>query len=373
MAETWTIDARELAGLRNTSPAALRRRWGDTLEMVIFTQDLLRTPRLAEILAKVDTLLPVHGRLSVDCVELSDRGAAFRRSAPQIQYAIGCLFAGAYELVERKGAVQTFAKRADRRQYADELSSLSIGVITDGRNLESLLRLCEVATNEAPLLVELLVCGPIERLRQIKERFPRVILVEDVAHGDLRAPINKKKLHLIERATKENLVLLHDRFFLDRVWYERLMAYGNNFDFYRCRWCDLADYPREVRAGGDFSERPHPVTGFTYHAGSSWAAHPDHNPNWYLNGGIYIGKTRIFREVGFPSFLHWGDMEDVHFSRQLQLGGWVVHNDWSNRVFTTTLRLGRYARPWYIPLLRFVRRQAWKLAFWLRYRTGMID
>jgi hypothetical protein len=175
MAETWIIDARELAGLRDASPAALRRRWGDTLEAVAFTQDLLRTPRLAEILAKIDALLPVGARLSVDCVELSDRGAAFRRSAPQIQYALGCLFAGAYELVERKGAVQTFVKRADRRQYADSLSGLSVSVITDGRNLETLLRLCEVATLDAPLPVELLVCGPIERLQPLKERCPAVM------------------------------------------------------------------------------------------------------------------------------------------------------------------------------------------------------
>jgi hypothetical protein len=373
MAETWTIDARELAGLRNTSPAALRRRWGDTLETVIFTQDLLRTPRLTEILVKVDALLPKGGRLSVDCVELSDRGAAFRRSAPQIQYALGCLFDGAYELVERKGAVQTFVKRADRRRYADIMSGISVGVITDGRKLETLLRLCEVATKDAPLPVELLVCGPIERLQALKERYPAVILVENVIHGDLRAPINKKKLQLIERASQENLVLLHDRFFLDRAWYERLLAYGNNFDFYRCRWCDLSDYPREVRAAGDLVGRIHPLTGFTYHTGSSWVSDPNCNPHWYLTGSMYVGKTRIFREIGFPDFLHWGDMEDVHFSRQLQLAGWVVHTDWSNCVFATTLRLGRYARPWYVHLLKFLRRQVYKLAFWVRYHRDIVD
>jgi hypothetical protein len=240
--------------------------------------------------------------------------------------------------------VLVFRKSHERRPYSQKLSGLTVGVISDGSLLDQLERIFSGLREAATVPVELLVCGPAGKLSPLLAKYPEARLLPDVTHEDLRPPINLKKQQLIEAATCENLTLIHDRYFFDRAWFERLERFGNLFDFYSCRHCDIAAYPEEHRVASDWCQIAYPTTAFSFRQTSGQVNYGNTNPFQYTSGGMYLGKTLLFREVGWPAYLHWGDCEDIHFSRQLQLAGHVVQMDCQNRIFTTTKRIGRLGR-----------------------------
>lgn len=334
------IDAGLLRRLETLSPVGARREFGVVPELVC-TRDLLTARHLFSQLQKLDWLLAEGGTCRVDCIDLTPCHGNLRRSYNQMQYAISLLFRDCWRMVAKEGAVLVFRKIRERRPYSQTVSGLTVGVISDGSVLEQLERIFSGLREAATVPVELLVCGPAVKLSPLLAKYPEARLLPDVAHEDLRPPINLKKQRLIEAAARENLALIHDRFFFDRAWFEHLESFGNLFDFYSCRHCDIAAYPEEHRVGSDWGEMAHPTTAFSFKQTTGQVNYGETNPFYYTNGGMYVGKTSLFREVGWPGHLHWGDCEDVHFSRQIQLAGHVVQMDLQNRIFTTTKRIGR--------------------------------
>jgi hypothetical protein len=367
------VDAEWLSKYESHSVKQLLAKYS-RVKSIECSLDVLRCKNLHSTLYKLDWLLLEDGKWEIECHNLLPVHGYNHRSYNQLQYAFSNLFRGRYVLVSRDNAVLKFIKQADRISGGTELREASFGFISDGSQCGQLDLIFEKIFAQTIIKVEVLLCGPVDKHRQLAEKYPRLILLPDYKHRDIRPPINVKKRMLIEAAKFDNLVIAHDRFFFDSIWFKKLVDYGNCFDFYNCRRCDWSSYPEENRVHGDWSGMRWPATAYGFEPTSYSVDYKHSNPNIYLNGGLYIGKTACFKSIPWPDHLNWGDMEDVHYTRLIELSGAVIQMDFSNRVFTTTKRLARVRQG---NLLSHAKRLIFsefrRMVFKLRHGVDFID
>jgi hypothetical protein len=127
--------------------------------------------------------------------------------------------------------------------------------------------------------------------------------------------ITKKKNIVCEKATYENIVLLHDYVELCDEWYSGFLKYGNDFDI--CvtqilnnngvRFRDYVIFPYDI--GYPFNTRA--LIPYTY------------NPSlklsklMYISGAYYIIKKQLALKFPLNEALVWGQGEDVYLCKQL--------------------------------------------------------
>ena len=58
-----------------------------------------------------------------------------------------------------------------------------------------------------------------------------------------------------------------------------------------------------------------------------------------MQGGLMIIKRSIFNSMKLNENLHWGELEDVVFSKIAQLCGYYIYVDHNNKIYTNSLRL----------------------------------
>jgi hypothetical protein len=370
---TLIVDKSWLDRADTLSPAQLIEKYG-SVSKIYCTSDFLVCKGLFSILQKLDFILEIDGEIEIDCKACETAHGDRRRSYSQVQYAFGCMFREHYRLISRLDGKLTFRRLSARRTYSVDISGITFGFVSDGSLVDQLDRIFAMLFDAANVPIEVLLCGPEQELSGLVEKYPSIRLLPDICHDDIRPPINKKKAQIIEAATHENLVLSHDRFFFDREWFEKLGRFGNVFDFYNCRHCDWVAYPLELRVVGDWCYCHSPITSFTFESSAGSKDYGAPNPDFCLSGGLYVGKTALFREIEWPAFLNWSDMEDIHFSRQLGLHGCAIQSDFSNRVFTTAKRLGRIES---VGLLRKTKRlvtsELRRIKFMMHYGIDCVD
>jgi hypothetical protein len=354
----------ELTLLASSPPAGLREFAGTHVR--VDTGDALLTiPHLRAALYQLDVLLSAGGEVIVHS-DASDRPKPGRRTGTQVQHALATIFPDCYRQTDKRSNRLVFQKTAEGRNSGAALRSVSVGFITDGKSTDIIERnLAVLADLRETLSVEVLLAGPVDKLERLMGDRDWVKLAGDYRHADARPPINRKKGLIIDAATGENLILAHDRFLLDEIFWRRLIAFGNRFDFYNCRHCSLSDLPSERRVSGDYGFHFSPIDGFGPVERSGSREYAEANAHFYNNGGLFIGKRHWFLQNRWPRHLHWGDLEDVHFTRHCELDGAVWLHDWSNRVFTTTRRMG------YLPPVRpdqRLRRELRRLLHWMGFR-----
>ncbi len=307
---------------------------------------LLKQPNLRFVLWKIDLLLKIGGDLLVTCGDTTDTPKRGRRTGTQVQYELSCVFPDCYKMLSNKNGLLVIRKMKEGRAWQTAIPCFTLGYITDGRDMKMLRRtLQELPDLRSHACVrEVLLAGPKDKVRELLVEFPQVKWVGDYTHDDARAPINRKKALIIDAAECENLILAHDRFYLDNHFWQRLTAFGNYFDFYNCRHCSVDSLSSEIEVTGSYGYHKNPISGYSAEFRSGTAKKSSSNPHFYNNGGIYIGKTAWFRAGRWPLHLHWSDLEDVHFTRRCELDGATWSHDWCNRVFTTTKRMSPLKR-----------------------------
>mgnify|MGYP006103869391 FL=1 len=63
-----------------------------------------------------------------------------------------------------------------------------------------------------------------------------------------------------------------------------------------------------------------------------------------IPGGLYLGKKKFFKLFPLLNYLHWDEMEDIVFSKNLHLNGVLFKIDRNNYVFTNSDRLSSKKR-----------------------------
>jgi len=193
------------------------------------------------------------------------------------------------------------------------MKSLSIGIITSGKNDDFLVRILNsVSTlngNEG-FKIEVLVAAPIGYIppSEITRLIDTIVFMDDP--DNLPPMISKKKNLFVDAATYENIIISHDRYVFSPEIIETLKNFGGDFDICALQTTDSNNL-----------EFPH----WTAYA-NGWKsglriAENDFDPNIFLNGGLFLVKKSVLKAVPLNPLLGWGYGEDVEWSRRLTHSG----------------------------------------------------
>ena len=196
--------------------------------------------------------------------------------------------------------------------------SFSIGVITDGKRRERLYAFLEsvcLLEKAGVEVVELLVCAPASVRSDVLAAFPGVVFVVDEGGFPEQGWITRKKNLLVDRATQENVVIVHDRYTLAPDFLQSIIRFGGDFSLIVCRQLrpDGRRFPDWVSLG----------TGWSW-SSPAMLRYGDWTPYLYVNGGITIGKTEVLRSIRWNELLFWNQAEDVELTRRLMGRGYVA-------------------------------------------------
>jgi hypothetical protein len=239
-----------------------------------------------------------------------------------------------------------FAVRLEReqRRFESHQRDVSFGVITDGRRPLQLRKFVSSVNNlrlEPGQKVEILICGPHDLDMSAIPSQVDIRLIAEPEEFREEGWITRKKNLIVSQAAYENLVVLHDRYFFPDDFLLRLGEYGFDFGVLSCK--QLTE---------DGNRAPDWVT-----LGDAWLWTPpamldyrDWTPFVYINGGIIIGKRRIFTQCPWNELLFWQQAEDVELTRRLQAAGHVPRLAQHVTAFSAPLRAGALesmdAIPW---------------------------
>lgn len=196
----------------------------------------------------------------------------------------------------------------------DRITCWSFGIISNGSKNDWVLEMIKQILAMKISECEIIVCGPVPG-----ENLPgnvRVLSDDDLITDD-RAPICKKKNKIILAAKYNNLVLTHDRIRFPEDWYRKMCEYGNYFDVLCTRITAINNSNKRVRDWvafkGSMSDYKSCDAGIVPY--NEW------DETIFIDGGYLIGKTHQLRKVLYDVRLHWGEAEDVNFSKRLYLQG----------------------------------------------------
>lgn len=210
----------------------------------------------------------------------------------------------------------------------------TFALVTDGKKpgsvsafVDSVLAL--PATAGAPY--EILVCGPAEVMTSLGLRSSRVRLIPQPERFSDLGWITRKKNLLVDAGTRENIVVVHDRYSLPADFIANMARFGGDFDVL---------VPRQTSTDGQ--PLPDWVTLSDYLNWSTpgWLEFGDFHPFGYVNGGVIVAKRERLKRTRWSELLFWGQAEDIDLSRRLQDAGTTPRPARDIRVLSEPPRAG---------------------------------
>jgi hypothetical protein len=284
------------------------------------------------IIKELDVVLKVNGKLIVYGTKNNTHLSSIR-SISQVKNEISLSLNNRYKLESIKEYSQqyklTYVKYKKVNSEYDSIHKWSFGIITNGKNNQKVKNLIKSIELQAIPNYEIIICGP-----QIDCKSKNVKFIDDVIiENDIRPPISHKKNIIISKSNFENIVILHDRYFIPQSWYENMINYGNYFDL-----LSMPNLDKDNRRVNDWTFFPslpfqnklkfNPLKKYNY-----WSNY------WFVQGGVIIGKKNILTENPISEKLYWGELEDVTFSQRLNLNGYFYYFDKKNYLITDSDRI----------------------------------
>lgn len=291
------------------------------IEMLLTAADFLH---LRPLLRDADWLLAARGTLAITFPAHLER---------QFHLETFRVLGKRYE-ISVKVASLLAAKLSSRVPCSANAAGWTIAVMSGGGNETRLERIFDsVRGNNFPD-VEVLIVGPQPKCilppfaRHVEFREPEI---------DARVPICAKKNLVAEAARHDKLLIIHDRIALHDNWLAAVARLRPDWDTL-CFPTEIAGAPHRrladwCRYDSDSLETFHLRRATRYF--ESYPAdyrnlrhwnldYTSYSPFLMLNGGGFAIKRDVFRDVPYPEFLHWWEIEDGHWSTQLINAGKVV-------------------------------------------------
>ena len=286
-----------------------------------------RSKYIRHIIKDADSLLKNGGKLIVHATN-NRIHASYLRSLSQIKSEISLCIKDRYHLLSKKDVKKVhsleYKKVASVISNADSISKWTFGIITNGKDFDLVGRLVHSIEKQDIPDYEIIICGP-----KYSSENKNVVNIGDVISEDSRAPICVKKNRIVDNASFENVAIFHARYELPEGWFEGMKAFGNLFEFLILPSRTNSDGLR-INDWSIFRKKFMAIylLKYTYY-----------NEDWYAQGGVIIAKRSILKDVPLSQYLHWDELEDVQFSRELKLKGYTVHVDKNNYLLTTSGRI----------------------------------
>jgi hypothetical protein len=299
-----------------------------SIELILQHENLTRYA-----IKELDILLKVGGTFQVVLVDNSAH-SSYLLSRDQVKYEFAVATNGRYILtaIEENAPFITLNYRKNKATLPEDdfVECWTFGIITNGKKLDSLNELIASIHELNIPNYEIIICGPYPQEQSIDYKY--VSILEDVTlESDIRFPVSTKKNKIIHAAKYNNLCVVHDRFHFPTTWFTQMKAYGNFFDYLCLPTVDNAGNRFQV----DWMKFCYPLTkrlnrnpSLKY---SQW--HPD----VIIQGGIITGKKHLIKKYCLDERLHWGEMEDIQFSKQAYLDGCLFYIDSQNHVISKSV------------------------------------
>jgi len=195
-------------------------------------------------------------------------------------------------------------KRLNIDKYKNNLWTFAM--LTTGKKDENVIKFLEsIRGNDKKNEHEIIISGP---KKDIYDKYNVKYLNMSQFRDEQYAEISKKKNAIANIALNPNLLIAHDRYYLNKSFFSDFEKYGYDFDFLAIR--------QSFEDGTEF-----PSYTFIYEPDFTWT-HPVRCANYqhlfhgqYVNGGIMVFKTHNLRAIPFNNLLFWNQMEDVEISQ----------------------------------------------------------
>lgn len=305
----------------------------ETIDDVSVNYLLERSTQIKYIIKECDILLKPNGLFCLRITKNYEHGC-YIRSLQQVMFEFSTSTFGRYVLEKKEEKSNTiilqFKKLHKTLPSHDRIDRWSFGIITGGNSAELVSTLIESIIKQDIPEYEILVCGYYEPTDSQKDK---IALINDIKEKDIRGPIVKKKNKIVESASYNNLLILHDRYVLPDDWFDKITKYGNYFE--------ILSMPNETKDGERISDW-NEFTGFPSSRYRFDYLLPDYKrfPNyWYAQGGVLLVKKHLYDTFRLDNNLYWGELEDVQYSQIAHLKGALYYFDINNRLLTHSARL----------------------------------
>ena len=312
----------------------------ETFDEIDVFHVLDKSLKIRLIIKELDVLLRKEGVFRIiSSMSLSGKNlnhANYFRSKSQIKSEFSLSTFGRYNLIyEKHNGFKSFfeyKKRLNTLSLNDSIDKWSFGIITNGAKMSQVEALIDSIIIQKIPNFEIIVCGPHKTTKS------NVKIISDVKSMDTRAPINTKKNKLISNFNFENIVLLHDRFIFPENWFLKMKNYGNYFEVLQ-----IPNLDKNLNRVNDwiyYKGLPNTLK-FMVNGSLPYDTLSNHT---VIPGGLYLGKKKFFKLFPLLNYLHWDEMEDIVFSKNLHLNGVLFKIDRNNYVFTNSDRLSSKKR-----------------------------
>lgn len=225
---------------------------------------------------------------------------------------------------DKKKIEIVITKKKPMLDSSDSIDKWTFGIVTRGTKdhwVDNSIRSIEALGIPK---YEIIVCGKYDG--KYKNKVKCIYFTEK----DNLGWITKKKNLIMEAATYDNAVIVHDRIFFDKTWFDGMKRYGNYFDVLSCPRPEIGTNMQ----GGDWvAIRPD----------NGWVGYLDYSDwdeNVHIDGGLYIIKKSVWKKVPWNEYLHWNLGEDTELSRRYHKFGVVPRFNPYARCYATEWRHG---------------------------------
>ena len=213
-----------------------------------------------------------------------------------------------------------------RINFADYSSPLwTFAMLTGGKKDDLVLKFLESIRKHDPQnRHEIIISGP---KKDIYDKYKVRYLDLSKFRDNKYAEISRKKNAIADMAQNPNLLIAHDRYYLDDNFFEDFAKYGYDWDFLACRqqWEDGAEFPF-------YCALYEPELTYTTSINSHEYKHLLNTQ--YVNGGAMIFKTRTLQKIRFNPLLLWNQMEDVEITKSFIQNSVIPRVNWLSSLIT---------------------------------------
>ncbi|WAV90763.1 hypothetical protein NB646_07900 [Oxalobacter aliiformigenes] len=213
----------------------------------------------------------------------------------------------------------------------------SVGIVHNGENNENIARLVYSIESIRPddVCVEYLIAGPV--VKEVEKNFLDSLAYIETDLTDDLPRISEKKEKIIERAKYANIIILHNRFVLNKDFFYGFEKYGYDFDYITInQFYDSGEiYP-------GYAALPERELKHQYNIYDSTFSTIEKGQ--YINGGLTILKKHIHENMnGFNELLLHNEAEDVELAYYLRFHGIIPRINIFSTAYTIGVPLSRTA------------------------------
>jgi len=213
-----------------------------------------------------------------------------------------------------------FSKHSKYLPDNDSIDKWTFGMITVGKRNEWVkLFITSIRSQKIPHY-EIIVVGTWND----PEIMGKDITYIPFSEKDDKGWITKKKNIVFENAKYNNVLILHDRFYLDKDWYVNLKKCGNYWDGLVFPIIDKTGF--EYSHWGVWSHGLLPI---------GYADIKDWGEDYYAGGTFMAIKKNLWEKVKLNEKLFWNDQEDADFGLRFTKEGFVTRGISDAKLHTT--------------------------------------